>query len=52
MRQHKWYCDGAQESNSSDKSNHDDDDRDEDGEENYVKFEFVGDDEVYEIVYF
>ena len=52
MRQHKRYCDGAQESNSSDKSNHDDDDGDEDGEENYVKFEFVGDDEVYEIVYF
>ena len=50
MNQHKRYCDGAQQSDSSDESDHDDDDDDND-EENYIEVEFVGDDEVYEIVY-
>ena len=48
MNQHKQDCDGAQQSDSSDESDHHDDDND---EENYVEVEFVGDDEVYEIVY-
>ena len=41
MNQHKRYCDGAQQSDSSDESDHDND-GDDDDEENYV--------EVYEIV--
>ena len=48
MNQHKRYSDGAQQSDSSDESDHDDDDN---NEENYVEVEFVGDDEVYEIVH-
>ena len=51
MNQHKRYSDGAQQSDSSDESDHDDDDDDDNNEENYVEVEFVGDDEVYEIVY-
>ena len=51
MNQHKQYCDGAHQSGSSDNSNHDDNDVDDDNEENYLEVEFVGDDEVYEIVY-
>ena len=51
MKQHKRYCDGAHQIDLSDNSNHDDDDVDDDNEENYVEVEFVGDDEVYEIVY-
>ena len=51
MNQHKRYFDGAQQSDSSDESDHDDHDDDDNNEENYVEVEFVGDDEVYEIVY-
>ena len=50
MNQHKRYCDRAQQSDSSNESDHDDD-NDDDDEENYIEVEFVGDDEVYEIVY-
>ena len=51
MKQHKRYCDGAHQSDLSENSNHGDDDVDDDNEENYVEVEFVGDDELYEIVY-
>ena len=52
MKQHKRYCVGVYQSDSTDDSNHDHDDVDNDNEKKDVEVEFVGDDEVFEIVYF
>ena len=49
MTAHKRFCGGYSDSDSEEEGYEEDDD--EENEDNYVDVEFIGDDEVYEVVY-
>ena len=49
---HKRKCDGIEaDSDEEDDEDEDESDEDDDDEENYVEMEFIGDDDVFEVVY-